>query len=284
MEDEELQRVLSQMTTLEVVRVFIDRHALELPTPSHELDHPHTTLATLAQRATSLYANFYHSLESPVELAPVLAIRPLIELAILTKWLSINPELNTFLYVADSMANEQSHLNAIYDHARERGTTVSETAKERTPQREAMRAEALARLKAANKNYGKGTILPNLRRMADEVIVAIPGHKMVMNDAYIYAYKTFSPWEHSEASSFNANGKDTGPETWEWIGDKSPWQTDDLEAIASAHYAYVLETVFAFFDMAEETAFARMLRDHVLLSPRENVQPPGGKADVSENR
>ena len=45
--------------------------------------------------------------------------------------------------------------------------------------------------------------------MANEVISKEPGHKIVMNDAYVYAYKTFSPWEHS-ASSFKATATRPG--------------------------------------------------------------------------
>ena len=86
-----LQALLSQMTTLQVANVFIERHAEELPIPGPGQDTTLTAMSLLGQRAKSLYENFHYSLGSPVEFAPVLAIRPLIELVILTKWMTSSP-------------------------------------------------------------------------------------------------------------------------------------------------------------------------------------------------
>ncbi len=112
--------------------------------------------------------------------------------------------------------------------------------------------------------------------MANEVITKYPGHKIVMNDAYVYAYKTFSPWEHTDASSFKATADEIGPSEWEWVGDKSPWHPEDIEAIATSMYAYILETVFAAIGDDENALLARKLRDHVFLNyvRSDRVQPP----------
>lgn len=280
-----LQELLAQMTTLQIAKVFVERHAEELPVPDPGEDTAQTAMALLGQRAKSLYANFQHSLGSPAEIGPVLAVRPLVELVILAKWITLDPDLHMLLYVADSDAAELAHMDDVREHANDRGSSIPDDPKDLTPLKEATRDAAFAKLKMLGRNYGKNRILPNLRRMANEVISREPGHKIVMNDAYVYAYKTFSPWEHTEASSFKATANETGPDEWEWIGDKSPWHPEDIEAIATAMYAYVLETVFAAIGDGEDALFARKLRDFLFLKfvRSDRVQPPSDKPDVGED-
>jgi len=285
MSDEDLDAILSKLTTLQLVRVFMERLAEDLPVPGPGMDNTTVAMSLLGQRAKSLYANFHYSLGSPAEIGPVLAVRPLVELVILTKWITLDPELHMFLYVADSDASELAHMEDVREHAKMRGSTIPESPTDPTPTKEATRDAAFAKLKELGKNYGKGRIMPNLRRMADEVISRTPGHKGVMNDAYVYAYKTFSPWEHTEASSFKSTGKETAPDEWEWLGDNSPWHPEDLEAIASAMYAYVLETGFATLEDTENALMARQLRDHTIQNYVRSgrVQPPSDKPDVGED-
>jgi hypothetical protein len=209
-DDAELQRILAELTTLQLVRVFIDRLAEDLPTPATGMDNAAVAMSLLGQRAKSLYANFHYSLGSPTEFAPVFAIRPLIELVILTKWITLDLELHPFLYLADSDASELAHMADVTKHAKVRGQSVPEAVSDATPIKEATRDAAVAKLRELGKNYGKD-IMPNVRRMAGEVSSKIPGHKTVMDDAYIYGYKTFSPWEHTEASSFKATARETVP-------------------------------------------------------------------------
>lgn len=282
MDEEELRQQFDELTTLELVRLYLERLAEDIPEP----DHRGGTLAAMAllgQRAKSLYANFHYSLGSPADFAPVLAVRPLVELVILTKWISLDPELHTFLHVADSDASEMSHLTAIREHAKARGSGIAVNPNDPTPTMKANRDAALAKLKELGRNYGEGNILPNVRRMAAEVSNKVPGHKVVIDDAYIYAYKTFSPWEHTEASSFKATGKETAPGEWKWIGDKSPFHPEDIEALAAAMYAYVLETVFATVGEPTLAVYARMGRAHIITNyvRSDRVQPPGDKPEVS---
>ena len=67
--------------------------------------------------------------------------------------------------------------------------------------------------------------------------------------------------------------------------DKSPWHPEDIEAIASSMYAYVLETVFAAIGDADNAQFARKLRDFVFLKfvRSDRVQRPSDKPDVAED-
>jgi hypothetical protein len=284
-DDEELHRILDGLTTLQLVRVFIDRLAEDLPTPGTGGDNGATAMSLLGQRAKSLYANFHYSVGSPAEFAPVLAVRPLIELVILAKWMTLDLVLHPFLYLADSDASELSHMAAVTEHAKARGQSIPEAMTDATPLKEATRDAARAKLKELGRNYGDGAIMPNVRRMASEVSNQIPGHKGVMDDSYIYGYKTFSPWEHTEASSFKATARETAPGEWEWLGDKSPWHPEDIEAIASAMFAYVLETVFATLDDVDKASMARQLRDYIIATyvRSDAIRPPSDGPDADEN-
>src|SRR5712691_808667 len=109
-DEDQLDELLSKLTTLQLVQVFIERLADDLPTPGKGMDNGALAMSLLGQRAKSLYANFHDSLGSPVEFAPVLAVRPLLELVILTKWMTLDLELHPFLYLADSDASELAHM------------------------------------------------------------------------------------------------------------------------------------------------------------------------------
>jgi hypothetical protein len=281
MDEDELHRELDKLTTLELVRVFLERIADDIPVPDHR-GGTLSAMSLLGQRATSLYANFHYSRGSPTEFAPVLAVRPLVEMVILTKWISLEPELHTFLYLADSDASELAHMDAIKAHARVRGQPIPETPDDPSEEKQANRDRAIAKLKELGRNYGDGRIMPNVRRMAAEVSSKIPGHKTVMDDAYVYAYKTFSPWEHTEASSFKTTAEETAPDQWRWIGDKSPWHPGDVEAIASSMYAYILETVFLAIGHPA-AATARLVREYIIKNHvrSDRVRPPGDKPEAS---
>lgn len=260
---DDLFKRINALPILPRTRLLLELIADDIPEPSSGQTEPALLMALLAQRAKSLYANFLHSLGSPAEIGPLLAVRPLGELVILIKWLTLDLDLHPFLYFADSEGAEISHLDAVRAHARDRGTAVPDDPTDPT-QKEAVRDAALARLRSLNKNYGKDRIMPNLRRMADEVISRVPGHKLVMNDAYVYAYKTFSGWEHSDAGSFKATAEEFSPGEWRWIGDRSPWAADIVEVIGSAFYAYVLETAFATIGDAKGAGIARGVRDKLM--------------------
>jgi hypothetical protein len=218
-------------------------------------------LALLGQRGASLYANVHHSFDSPAKFAPLLAIRPLVELVILAKWVSLNPELHGFLYMADSEALELANLKRITEHSTRRGSKVPVSDGDEEAIRAAIEAEGKRRLKAAGVNYGRGRLYPNVERMVEEVIAADPEHEIAMRDTYVLAYRTFSPWEHSSGSSFKATAQMDGS-TWRWVGDQSPYLNEDIEAVAAAMYAYLLETVLAHIQ-PEKAAIAREVRDYV---------------------
>jgi hypothetical protein len=278
----ELDRLLDGLSTIDVASVFVERLSEDVPTPSAEVADADLAFVLLAERAKGLYANFEHSLSSPAEFAPLLAIRPLIELAVVVKWISLDPEFHGLLWVSDSDASELTHLDAMLAHAKRRGSPEPSFDPSHRLSREAMRDEARARLRAAGRNYGKNRTMPSAIRMVEEVEKAIPEHKIAMRDAYEYAYRTFSPWQHSATSSFNATARRTGPDAWVWLGDRSPFTAEAMHAIAVSMYAYVLEVVLSQRADHDGAKLARAIRDHVVLrwvpSDTDPSQAPPGYA------
>lgn len=262
-DDAAIDALLSQLRTLDMVRLFLERIAEEVPVPSPQLEPAAVYLALLAKRAENLYANVVFSLDSPSAIAPILAIRPLVELVILTRWVSLDPVANGFLFMADGEAVELAQLSRLQDHAKLRGSPppLSDSAEEAT--KAAIKEEGFRRLSLGGTDYGKRRLVPTLERMVDEVTKADPGHRVAMRDAYVLAYRTFSPWAHSSGSSFKATAERTG-ESWRWVGDQSPFLREDIEAIAASMYAYLLESVLA-TSHPESALIARQVRDYVTL-------------------
>ncbi len=103
----------------------------------------------------------------------------------------------------------------------------------------AARDDSVAKGKAAEKRYGDRP-LPDLAHMVGEIEKAEPGHKTVMRQSYEVIYRTFSPWQHTEAASFKATAS-TDPNGRRFLGDISPYEVEHLRVMAGAQYAYVLE-------------------------------------------
>ena len=261
---DKLDSILEGLSTVELTSVFLKRLAEDIPTPSASIPDDDLPFVLLGERARGLFANFQHSVSSPALFAPLLAIRPLVELVILVKWISLDPPLHGFLWAADSDARELTHLDAILAHAALRGSPEPRLDPSHRSSREAMRDAATARLRATGRNYGTKRTMPSVIRMVEEVERAIPGHKIAMRDAYEYAYRTFSPWEHSDTSSFNGTAQRTGPDGWVWLGDRSPFEVEAVQAIAVSMYAYVLEVVLTQVASLDGANLARAIRDHVV--------------------
>jgi hypothetical protein len=237
--------------------------AAVVPVPSYELEDEVLPFALLGDRAWSLYSNFVHAADSPAALGPVLAIRPLIELSIVVKWLSLDPDLHRLLWLAESDATELRHAEFMRVHLVTRGNKPEPPDPIQHAEKKRLRDEARERLKAAGRNYGT-RLMPSVARMVEEVEKAVPGHRIAIRDAYELAYRTFSPWEHTDASSFKSTAERSDGDSWTYRGDRTPFHAEDLRAIATSIYAYALETILA-STKTGEPQMARAVRDFVTI-------------------
>lgn len=255
---------LLDLDDLGMAAAVLAKLAADVPVPSYDLGDDLLPFALLGDRAWSLFRNFIHAADSPAALGPVLAIRPLIELSILAKWLSLDPDLHRVLWLAESDATELRHAELMSAHVRARGSNLDpprDTAQQAA--KEQFRDEARARLKAAGRNYGT-RLMPSVARMVEEVEKAVPGHRIAVRDAYELAYRTFSPWEHTDASSFKSTAERSEGDSWVYRGDRTPFHPEDLRAIATSAYAYALETILTSTKTGEPQV-ARAVRDFVTV-------------------
>jgi hypothetical protein len=242
--------------------------------PTKQDSHAKLYATLIGVRAKSLYANFIHSLSSPADIGPILALRPLVEAAILAKWISLNPKLHGELWFAQSEDRDLTAIREAEKHLgiRVRGDIPTSSIVESVEQKTAWRDEAVARSKAAGKTYGDRP-MPHIDRMVAEIEKGDPGHKMAMRQAYDGVYRSVSPWEHTEAASFKATAEES--ETGlTFLGDVCPYQIDLLRLIAGAMFAYILEIVGLAVGDGSEVA-ARFIRDYLtMVHPTEAAPPP----------
>ena len=106
--------------------------------------------------------------------------------------------------------------------------------------------------------------MPTLAQMVEEVEAATPGYKVAMRDAYDLAYRVFSPWQHTEASTFKSTAEVINAGGWKFDKDRSPFNPEDLKAMATAMYAFALETVLL-GTRTGQPQIVRAVRDYVTV-------------------
>lgn len=237
--------------------------AADIPTPRDDMDQDVLLFALIGFRARTLYGNFLHATTSPTNLGPVLAIAPLVELAILVKWLALDPDLHRVLWFSESDATELIQIDVITTHLQFRGNTPTPGDPTQLELKEQGREEGRARLAAAGRDYGE-RLMPTLAQMVEEVEAATPGYKVAMRDAYDLAYRVFNPWQHTEASTFKSTAEVLDAGGWKFDKDHAPFNPEDLKAMAAAMYAFALETVLA-GTKTGQPQIVRAVRDFVTV-------------------
>jgi hypothetical protein len=243
-----------------------------IPDPLAVDSHAKLYACLIGIRAKSLYENFLHSLTSPVEIAPILALRPLVEAVILAKWISLAPPLHGELWFAHAEDREVTAMREQEKHlgVRVRADIPTSRITETIEQKIAWRNESVARARAAGKKYGDEP-MPSLARLVDEIEEQDPGHRMAMRQAYELAYRGFSPWQHTEATSFKSTATEIDAGV-KFLGDVSPYNVELLRLIAGAMFAYMIEIVGVATGDGSEIP-ARFIRDYLV------VVHPLGSAD-----
>jgi hypothetical protein len=267
---------LEDVDPLDLAELLLLKLGGAIADPTRQDSYAKLYACLIGHRATSLYANFLHSLTSPADIAPILALRPLVEAAILAKWISLDPTLHGELWFAHAEDRDLTAIREQEKHLgiRVRGDIPADVISETVEQKMAWRDDAVAHGKAAGKRYGDKA-MPHITRLVEEIENADPGHHIAIRQAYDVAYRGFSPWMHTEASSFKATAVDT--ETGlTFLGDVSPYRIEHLRIIGGAMFAYVLEIVGVAAGDGSEVR-ARFIRDYLTI-----VRPAEGTTALDE--
>jgi hypothetical protein len=184
---------------LDIAEVLLQKLGEDIGDPTAQDSHAKLFSFLIGHRATSLYANFLYSLTSPAAIAPILALRPLVEAAILAKWISLNPSLHGDLWFAHAEDRELTAIREQEKHLglRVRGDIPAEVITESVEDKTARRDDSVSRGKDAGKRYGDRP-MPHIDRMVLEIEEQEPGHHIAMRQAYDLLYRSFSPWMHTE--------------------------------------------------------------------------------------
>jgi len=208
--------------------------------PYEQATHSEFYAGLFAIRGESLLLNFLHSLTSPGELGPLIAVRPLVELAIRSKWVSLDPELHGERWLAHS---EQRDLIAIRGLLENIGPRVNPRLPEEFIAAQVeLKTQLVDAVKRKPGRDGRvhASPLPDLAEMVREISKAEPEESLAMHQAYDGTYRGFSPWAHAEAASFKA-GVITAEGGSRFEGDISPFDVGTVLAVAGSMFAYVLE-------------------------------------------
>lgn len=265
---------------LPVAEALLVRLGNAIPDPIDGMSHATFYACLIGIRARSLYANFLHSLESPAEIGPILALRPLVEAAIKAKWISLDPTLHGELWFAQAEDQDLKAMRAQETHLglRVRAEIPPEVIVETMEQKAAWRDEAIARGREAGRKGDRP--MPPLAQLVEEIENRDPGHRVAMRQAYEMAYRGFSPWEHTEATSFKATAITTESGV-DFLGDRSPYSSEMLRLIGGAMFAYVVEMI-GIASGHESAVIARLVRDYLTtMHPVAKHPERAGEGDSS---
>lgn len=247
----------------------MERRLLAMSEPFPEdtpADTPGAGAASLmGARARSLYRGFLHAASGPSAPTMVATLRPLVELALLMKWFSLDPDLHGELWHAQSNAAD---LRVIDESREYLGLTnpsalSDEVLAEKRAAKQKLIDEARAALKAAGRQYGD-RLMPGVGGMVREIAAADPGHAIAARQAYIVAYRNLSPWVHSEASSFKSTTEPISETRVRYVGDRVPLSPLTHRILAAAMMAYCIEVVSDLMRRPDRTAEARAIRDELV--------------------
>ena len=283
LEDRHSPAGLDDIDPLDLAEMALLKFGHAIADPTAQDSHARLYSFLIGHRATSLYANFLHSLMSPSEIGPILALRPLVEAAILAKWISLDPTLHGELWFAHAEDRDLTAIREQEKHLglRVRGDIPADAISETVEQKTAWRDEAVAHAKTAGKKYGDKP-MPPLDRLVQEVEDKDPGHHIAIRQAYDVLYRGISPWMHTEASSFKATAEHTQTGV-RFLGDVSPYRIEYLRITGGAMFAYVLEIIGVAAGDGSDVP-ARFIRDYLtIVRPAEGTTAPD-KPEITDGQ
>jgi hypothetical protein len=215
-------------------------------------------------RARDLYRGFLHALDGPSTIAPTILTRPLVELAILTRWIQDDVPRRFDMWTAHS---EEMDAKAIRQLAvnlpRPAGDPFGPAAVH--PVLTAKDARAGAARTAAGRETPP-RLLPGLVEMIDAIVKNDPNEGLALRQAYDLAFRSISPATHSDASSFKA-GLDERPDGTVEFVETSPVPIELLRRVAAGCAAYAIESAAKLCGEDEIAGAALAIRLHLSSAP-----------------
>jgi hypothetical protein len=212
--------------------------ATRLPGPTEARNIQGIAGALFGGRALDLHRGFLHELDGPSTVGPTIMARPLVELAILVRWIQDDPELRFEMWTAHS---EDMDARAIRQLAvnlpRPPGDPFEPAAVQPTLDAKDARATAA---RTAGGRETPPRLLPGLVEMIEAVLKRDPDEGLALRQAYDAAFRSISPATHSDASSFKESIREQPDGSLEFV-ETSPVPIELLRYISAACFAYAIE-------------------------------------------
>lgn len=220
-------------------------------------------------RAADLHAGFVHALKGPSLAAPTILVRPLVELAIQTHWIALDPDRNFTAWRGHSEEQDAKALRELAKHLpRPGGGPYAPDALQASI--DAKEAEVAAA--RAGTGRASGPLRPSLTEMVEALAKRDKGAAFALWQAYDDAYRATSPTTHSEATSFKANLIEHADGALEYR-ESAPVSTELLQYVAVGCLAFTLEAAAAMTGQGEIAEMALHWRLRLAQEPIEESTP-----------
>lgn len=227
------------MTDLDLAEGVLEALASRLPAPLPAPSRAGFTGGLLGGRALDLYRGFVDSVGGRSIVAPTIMARPLVELAILLRWIRDDPEPRSEMWIAhseemDAKAIRQLGVNLPRPPGDPFGTEAVQ------PSLEAKDARAAAARSAAGRETAP-RLLPGLVEMIDAVVKLDEVEGLALRQAYDLAFRSVSPATHSDAASFKSSLQDQADGSIAFV-ETSSAPVEVLRFLAAGCMAHAIES------------------------------------------
>lgn len=254
---------LDNLTAGELV---LEELAGRIPSPAGAPSIAAVAAGMLAGRARDIHRGFVHALDGPSVIAPVLLGRPLVELAILARWIQDDPQPRFEQWVAHSEANDAKAIGQLLEHLpRPAGDPFGPDAVQPALDAKRDRVDSVR----TTTTRLKGNLRPGLSEMITAIVDGDPNEALAMWQAYDLGYRGTSPSTHSEAASFKQNLVEEPDGSLSYI-EAPPIELELLRFLAAACFAFAIEAAGRMAGLAEVADTALAVRLRLAQSPAES--------------
>jgi hypothetical protein len=196
-------RSMTIIDDIKYAEVALDELASQVPSPNAATGAGGVIGGLFASRTRDTYVGFVHAVSGPSLVAPAILVRPLIEGAILVRWMEDEPEARYGLWRAHSEEMDGKAIRQLEERRpRPAGDPFDKAALAPVL---ASKDGIVAATRTASGRETAPRVLPDLAQMADAVIKKHPDERDALNQAYQLGFRGVSGSTHNDAQSFKTS-------------------------------------------------------------------------------
>lgn len=219
----------------------------------------------IGRHADELYAGVQRECEAGEVATAMVLLRPVVEDAILVRWIERDLPLHGEMWQAEDRRNQLAGAAAFEELRRRRGRPLSvfpsADAEAMKDDIKAIRRKAVAKHEPINPNMG--SLLPAIEQMVDKTDNALW-------EAYQIAYRSLSPYTHSGGRAFTGYRYDSRPDGIHLVVGHD-WTPLQIKGLAATTFLMILESVSRVCGLGFEDEGA-MIRNLVATWPSDPIE------------